>query len=479
MATQLSQQDQEQIQALVGSGFGTLQHCEYVLLDIVSAAPARAWLGRAWPGVWSIAKLGREKHNDREAWSIAFTHRGLAHLGIVEDREAPFPSEFRAGQADEIRRKLLCEDPSVTWAWGDVPAARWPETKAVSLLVVRAHDGSAPVHPLLQKGELEAHGLRLVRRVHADPGSVQTAPGDGKPIRYVVEPFGFRDGMGQPKVQGLQFFRTQGDELEKQAHVPLGEFVLGHANAYGEASHCPEVKAGPNVPADASFARNGSYLAVQQILQDVAAFERFEAANPATGKEASLVEKMIGRRKDGRPLQVTPKELGPDDDFGFRTNDPHGFQCPIGSHVRRANPRDSLEAEAGDRPKPAHLHRLLRRSRPFACTGAPDDSGPPAGAAREVGMFFIAVVADLSRQFEFVKRAWIGNPRFGNLSGEVDPLLGRAAGRCFTTPGQPLGSRVHALPNLTQTQGGGYFFLPSLTTLQRIADGDYSPGSEA
>ena len=135
--------------------------------------------------------------------------------------------------------------------------------------------------------------------------------------------------------------------------------------------------------------------------------------------------------------------------------------------------------DAGElRPEPGNLHRLLRRGRPFASTGAADDRVPPAQPAAEVGMFFIAVVADLSRQFEFVKRAWIGNARFGNLCGEVDPLLGRASGRHFTMPGHPTGSRVHALPDLTRTQGGGYFFMPALGTLKRIAAGDYTTASE-
>jgi len=486
----LSEADQKDIQALVGSGFGTMRYCEYVLLDIDDAAKARAWLDEVLrlKLVWTLGDLKPQKKQNillkdanEEAWAMAFTYRGLTQLGIDEDPQVPFPSEFRWGQADETRRRLLCEDPAVDWRWGDVPVAQRAATDVASLLVVRAHDGFAPRgHALLHTPSLAARGLRLVRRVHGNPQSLRTLPQpDGSVVTCVEEPFGFRDGMGQPKVAQLQSFRSKGAQLAAQATVPLGEFVLGHPNAYGEASHCPQVKTAPNVPADTPFGRNGSYLAVQQILQDVAAFRRFDAANPPTGNEASLVEKMMGRRKDGRPLQVTPRELGPDDDFGFRTNDAHGLQCPIGSHVRRANPRDALDEDTGDRPRSAHLHRLLRRSRPFASTGAVDDTVPADGTAREDGMFFIAIVADLSRQFEFVKRAWIGNPRFGNLCGEVDPLLGRSKGRHFTNPCQPIGARVHALPDLTQTQGGGYFFMPSLATLQRIAAGHYTVAPEA
>lgn len=483
----ISDEDRQEMQALIGSGFGTMRFSEYVLLDITSAPKARAWLNQALSCVWTVGKLGSQKargllfkDEGEEAWSIAFTHRGLVCLGIAEDPEAPFPSEFRSGQADENRRKLSCEDPTVCWQWGDVAVpTRKPSPQPVSILVVRTHDGVSPRgNPLLDTGKLAACGLQLVRRVHGSPDSLKTTLSRGKEVTYLEEPFGFRDGMGQPKVQGLQGFRSGGAALEDKASVPLGEFVLGHPNAYGEESHCPEVKRCVAVPPEHSFGRNGSYLAVQQILQDVGEFRRFDAANPPAGNEPSVVEKMIGRRKDGRPLQVVPNTLEPDDPFGFHTNDPHGFQCPIGAHVRRANPRDSVLDAGEQRPAPGNLHRLLRRSRPFVSTGAADDRVPPAQPAAEVGIFFIAVVADLSRQFEFVKRGWIGNARFGNLSGEVDPLLGRASGRHFTMPGQPTGSRVHALPDLTRTQGGGYFFMPALGTLKRIAAGDYTTASE-
>lgn len=475
------------MQALIGSGFRTMRFSEYVLLDIASAPEARAWLQQVLPSIWTIDRLGPQrmhgmlfKDEGEEAWSIAFTHRGLARLGIVEDPQAPFPSEFRSGQADETRRQLLREDPAVCWEWGDVPVnTRRPSPHPVSILIVRTHDGTSPrSNPLLDTGHLAASGLRLVRRVHGSPESLKTEGSGASAVTFVEEPFGFRDGMGQPKVRGLQGFRSGGDALEDEATVPLGEFVLGHPNTYGEASHCPEVLTRDEVAPARSFGRNGCYLAVQHILQDVDAFRKFEQAHPATGNEPGVVEKMIGRRKDGRPLQVVPNALGPDGDFGFRMHDPHGFQCPIGAHIRRSNPRDSLLAASELRPEPGNLHRLLRRGRPFASSGAVDDREPPATPAAEVGMFFIAIVADLSRQFEFVKRAWIGNASFGGLCGEVDPLLGRSAGRHFTIPGQPTGSRVHSLPDLTRMQGGGYFFMPALGTLKRIAAGDYTTATE-
>jgi len=145
---------------------------------------------------------------------------------------------------------------------------------------------------------------------------------------------------------------------------------------------------------------------------------------------------------------------------------------PIGSHIRRANPRDSLPDSDELGKMASNLHRLLRRGRPFKSSGLADDcvQRPP----QEVGLFFIAIVADLARQFEFVKRVWIGNPCFGDLCDEGDPILGRRTSRRFTLPSEPTGTQVGWLPDFTATQGGGYFFMPGLDTLRRIAQGEYT-----
>jgi porphyrinogen peroxidase len=503
-------EDRKDMQALIAAGLASMRFSEYVLLDVTCARDARAWLQEGLPFVWGVADLRPrqarceppQQVEEQEAWSIAFTYRGLTRLGITEDEEAPFPSEFRAGQADPIRRKLLREDMDAQWCWGDVAkpgAKRAPQP--VSMLVVRVHDGDRPrSNPLLATARLAACGLKLVRRVHGTAGSIQTEQTKLGPMTFVVEPFGFRDGMGQPQVEGLRGMRSgrgqpqvQGSpgipsgakQPDPKAGIPLGEFVLGHSNIYRETSHCPEVKVPDvGVPAGRSFGRNGCYLAVQQILQHVEAFRKFETRTQGQGTAAgapTVAEKLIGRRKDGRPLQSAPRGLEFHDDvFGYRTNDAHGLQCPIGSHIRRANPRDSLLDSTDLRPEATNLHRLLRRGRPFASSGQPDDPAPldPA-TAPEVGLFFVAVVADLSRQFEFVKRAWIGNPNFGNLCGEVDPLMGRSTPGCFTVPGQPVGARVESVPPFTTVQGGGYFFLPGRETLGRIAAGDYTTGEQA
>jgi putative iron-dependent peroxidase len=85
-------------------------------------------------------------------------------------------------------------------------------------------------------------------------------------------------------------------------------------------------------------------------------------------------------------------------------------------------------------------------------------------------MMFIACNADLERQFEFIHQRWMRNPRFGNLHSEDDPVVGTAEPKkTFTIPDLPSGQEI-SLSALTQTRGGGYFFLPGLKALDFIVD---------
>jgi putative iron-dependent peroxidase len=519
-------QDLQDMQGLIGSGFNTLRHSEYLLLDVTNAASARQWLQRVRGNVHPVSSLVRGEQREAtnppakaqldEAWSIAFTYRGLVQLGAIQDDDAPFSSDFRTGQAASVRRKLLRDaHPDAPWDWVDVPVFQEADETtraagAVSILAARFYKSAdTPAHDQLSEACLSRSGLHLVRRIRGCAASFRDGPdeGCGQPTTHLYEPFGFRDGVSQPVPQGLRFDRAR-KRLQPPAdgeasatdddQVPLGEFVLGHPNAYREPSHCPDVRRGSASPAQAlrsraaerrwaAFGRNGSYLAVRQIHQDVEAFKKFEASCPVDG-DPSIAEKMLGRRKDGSALQTCPSPPGQGDALRFRMNDSQGFQCPLGAHVRRANPRDALADSVASGVSSSKLHRLLRRGRPYAacqdardCTQAkctangrtPEECGSCA-----TGLLFIALVADLARQFEFIQRLWIGNPHFENLHDSGDPIVGNVAAHRFVLPGLPIGTQVTQLPDFTHVKGGGYFFLPGLSALERLANGEFATACE-
>jgi len=160
-------------------------------------------------------------------------------------------------------------------------------------------------------------------------------------------------------------------------------------------------------------------------------------------------------------------ELARADDFAYRETDERGFKCPIGSHIRRSNPRDSLGPTAAKAKATANRHRILRRGRSYG--DRPKDRLVDDGIDR--GLHFLCLNSDIERQFEFVQQTWCNNPVFGGLNGEVDPLVGNLTrgDEIFTVPADPLRTRVHNLERFVTVKGGAYFFLPSISALRYLA----------
>jgi deferrochelatase/peroxidase EfeB len=132
--------------------------------------------------------------------------------------------------------------------------------------------------------------------------------------------------------------------------------------------------------------------------------------------------------------------------------------------VRRANPRDALDASVGPERSVtfSNRHRLLRRGRAY---------GDPAGTSGR-GLHFISLSANIARQFEFVQHTWLNNPKFAGLYDDADPLVAAhsgTAGRTFTVQARPVRERVTGLPPFVTVTGGAYFFLPGRRALRYLA----------
>lgn len=455
------------IQGMLNSGFGWLTSSRFWLLTIRDGRQdqARAWLAKlARSHLMVSAKcIARRKTDPKasitEAVAIAFSYAGLVKLGLSETGAHPFPSPFRSGMGSPAREALLRDDPRTDWRWSDVDAA---PGQTVHVLVAQWRSPDAPS----QMPDPDPAAFSTITTVDDRPNSFR----DGA----LYEPFDFRDGLAQPVIYGLredtgstpQRVRREADGMYDDRVIAPGEFILGYRNEYNELTYCPDVEhwsaSRRATHPGAHFALNGSYLAVRQIEQDVAAFKAFEAAH---GQE--VCEKLMGRRKNGLPLswkgnpsaQVSASKA---DAFRFRVDDADGLMCPKGAHIRRVNPRDSLGSSMQSSIQSSKLHRLLRRGRPYLEVDAGDD--------RREGIFFIACNADLERQFEFIHQRWVRNPRFDRLHQEDDPVVGVSqASKSFTIPALPSGEEV-SLSALTQTRGGGYFFLPGIKALEFILD---------
>ncbi len=123
------------------------------------------------------------------------------------------------------------------------------------------------------------------------------------------------------------------------------------------------------------------------------------------------------------------------------------------------------------------FHRLLRRGRAYGQLLAPEEAIKEDAPEGERGLQFICLVANISRQFEFVQNAWMMNSKFSGVNNENDPLLGNREplldGDCtdrFSRP-DPTGpkQKTCCLPQFVTVRGGGYFFMPGLRALNYIA----------
>jgi len=240
-------------------------------------------------------------------------------------------------------------------------------------------------------------------------------------------------------------------------------------------------KFGTSLQTMRDLGRNGSYLVFRKLEQDVVAFRRFLLEHADKNDPDLLGAKMVGRWPSGTPLVTSPLHDHsvpadqPTNDFDYATTDAYGYACPLGAHIRRANPRDAMaDRFPADSITDSRRHRILRRGSPYGDLlppGAPDN-----GVKR--GLLFICVNADIKRQFEFVQQTWINNPKFHGLTNDRDPLIGdnlepneigATELRTFTIQRDGCRTRLKNIPRFVAMRGGEYFFIPSIRTIYFLA----------
>ena len=405
------------VQGLVIRGYKRFGGARYLLGEITSPPAASAWLGRV--PIATAVPDGAD-----EALNLALTAAGLAKLDLPADVLAQFSHEFVEGMTTPHRQRILGdvdESSPERWEWGS-PGG---DPIHLLLLVFGLTDAAADAAASRHAAAMQENGMRVI-------AMLTTAELEDR------EHFGFRDGIAQPHLANLQ----KGAERDA---VQFGELVLGYINEYGRRTPRPLIDdAAAALPADAGgsgkrdLARNGTYLVFRQLRQDVRAFWDFcEGATRAPDGSVDeplrlkLAAKLIGRWPSGAPLALAPEadrpELKDSNDFEYFQRDRYGIACPVGAHVRRANPRDMLEPAPGTSRSIAvnKRHRLLRRGRkygPLLSRDALVTAGTDATwDAPERGIHFICLGANISRQFEFVQHSWLIDPRFNGAHEQVDP----------------------------------------------------------
>ena len=406
-----------------------------------------------------------EEHGTRFTVNIGFTYEGLKALGLSQRSLDSFPEAFRVGMRG--RANVVGDvGPHAPEHWEgglggpDIHAMAWVRTDS---------DQGREEATRIIRAEMEATGGVEIRFVQ---DTMALAHENG--IGSEGEHFGFADPISQPPIEGADAPAYPGDGVLEPDGTwrPLkpGEFLLGYEDEAGPA--------GTQAPEPFELRLNGTYMVFRKLYQDVAAFRRYlaTAAKSLYGSDDHhhqelVAAKMMGRWRSGCPVDLSPDKDDPAiaadpqrrNNFTYAGDD-QGLRCPLGSHLRRSNPR----ATPLKRATAVRRHRLIRRgveygphlagrrARGRRCRSRPDQSVHPgryraAVRVRPEGM-------DEGRRVHRTRseRAgpdqWRRRRRFANVvPGAKQPFL-------------------FDLPTFVKVKGGEYLFVPGLKALEGMIE---------
>jgi deferrochelatase/peroxidase EfeB len=434
-------------------------------------------VGRAAQACGLLARMVSGNHDDcpqvtpasvwdarpRYCINLGVTAAGLDALALPQSLVALFPAAFRNGPAGNAA------------GIGDTEASapeRWrlggPKNPAAHLLISLFTDESREAcleeMSARLRTEFAAHDLAEVWTQDA-----YTQPGD-------KVHFGYRDGIAQPRIKGA----SQGMRVDAQPQCEPGEFLLGcgYTNQFGGnfIGDLPQ-----------ELAANGTYAALRLLGQNVSAFEDFieEAGQRYNLHPEYVAAKLMGRWRNGAPLTLRPEPPAgsqpgvptlpdvPDaqlTDFDYSPSaakpayydDADGMRCPVGSHIRRLNPRSALVMG-----KP-HSRRIIRRGMSY---GPVYDPRTRADEAVERGLVGYFICGDLELQFEFLLQVWANmDMATTGIRGTRDPILGAQPehGGQFVLRTDSRNDPVifNTVPRWITTHGSLYVFMPGFAGLR-------------
>ena len=447
------------IQGFVLRGYN-LPVGRYLFLRLGSAKKARDLVRRLLNQITTGQRWDGGK--PQSTLNIGFTFRGLQRLELPLASLVTFPVEFQQGMR---QRAELLGDTGVNapgnWdsIWREENVDVW---LGINGQTVEALDVcQASVQSVLD----ETGGASLLGSQNAAAEII-----NGKPT--TSEHFGFTDGFGNPEYLGVERSSQPGQGKlsdDGKTWIPLatGELLLGYADEAGEL---------PVAPVPHLLAANGTFMVYRKLHQNLATFRAWldhQSKLYGGGKE-KLAAKLIGRWRDGTPIELSPEKPDPTitQDPNQSTNftygaDAAGTRCPIGAHIRRVHPRDAF----GFNGRLIDRRRITRRGLPYGHFASEDQ---PVADTDDRGVIFMALNASLSRQFEFVQQQWVQYGNDSHLGNDKDALMGNHGGhgrlviQGDATPANPPFVCSH-LPDFVELRGGDYFFLPSITALGMIA----------
>lgn len=447
----------------------------HFVLTVTNGPKAGAFLAALVDGTDGLPRITTAVHIKPKPEcfvNVAFTAAGLTALGLSDQELKTFDAGFQRGATDASTASKVGDTGSsapANWIGGLSNGA------AVHILLsVWVDDDPAVLEKV--SATLRAAFAGCITELSAH---------DAKALPDNHVHFGYRDNIAQPTVDGAP--PRKHPIPDDQPVVPTGEFLLGYDKAGG----------GQYSVQPSQLSKNSSYAAFRILEQDVVAFEQFlDTYSKKAGISAELLAaKVCGRWRNGNPLELQPDDPGTFlpytevNNFTYTAktlppDDTLGTKCPIGSHIRRTNPRN--EPVVGT---DAMHHRIVRRAMPY---GPPYDPSVPDPAPVKRGLIGYFINASLFNQFEFIQGQWVLRSSFvkaATAPGDPDGTMGNAR---FSISGQDIflgvndpktssftlaavsegkadNTTIAGFARTIITAGGAYVFFPSISGLRYLA----------
>ncbi|KAJ6024710.1 hypothetical protein N7540_005507 [Penicillium herquei] len=396
-----------------------------------------------------IAKESKTKEEiPLAAVNIAFTCKGMGKLGQTGFKDDPFIKGMNHDMNAEGRD--LPED----WIH------EFKEQKIDGVLLVCGTDGAVQIkrQEVVNNFLNTAHGVEHVLTLDG-----RERPGDQKGHEH----FGFLDAISQPLLKGFDE-ETQKKKGSRKWFTRPGVILFGHE---GEMNDEPRLMHPP-------WAKDGSLLVIRKIKQFVPEFNGYlDREAPKLGFDAGqLGARLVGRWKSGAPVEVFPDEDNKDkarwNDFDYPTDSQ--VNCPFASHMRKTKPRSGVNN--GDK------FDIMRRGIPYGPEVGPEESSL---TLQDRGLIFTCYQTSLSNGFQFIKNRWVNPDTFppnvtqftGGKNPGQDPMIGQSVKGAIEDDDKILtmslvdGHKKNAqitFDPFIQSNGGDYFFTPSVKFLREI-----------